>query len=157
MMAEEKPPYKLVVDLKAFRVEPLQKALQRLNELTEQHETPGELGAKLTLESWEEEALVEIAEVFEAWLTEEKVGVDGTFTIKRPVVRVKKPEPTRVPAAQQAMAGFRDAVTDFSARYGGPRATISVNGGEPVDLDDTAAATEVIADGLRLGARRRGA
>ena len=110
-MATEKPWYKLEVTLEAARVETLMRALERLNELSSEHSQPGELKTKVVMESFEEGTLTAIRDLFELWLRHNRVGIDGTVTMRAPLVR-HKPEPE----AKQGRF-------DFSVRKAAPPVT----------------------------------
>ena len=97
-MAQDKPPFKLVIDLETFRPDALADTLDRLRDLCEEHDqTAGELKTKLTIESWSEEALTTIRNAIEIWLRVNKTVISGEATLKGPLVRPKA-EPTPMEA-----------------------------------------------------------
>lgn len=96
-MADEKPWYTLKIDLKARKVEVMNGALEKLDEITSEHSTPGQLRTAIKFESFQEETLQAIREAFEAWLRQQRLGVEGDVTMTSPVVR-PRPEPAPMDA-----------------------------------------------------------
>jgi len=86
----ERPPYKLTIDLETYRPDALKDTLDRLRELTEEHnQTGGELKTKLTIESWQEDALLAIRDQIETYLRQHKLLITGEVAMKGPLVRPK--------------------------------------------------------------------
>jgi hypothetical protein len=106
-MATDKPPYRLTIDLETWHPDALKDTLDRLRELTDEHDqTSGELKTKLTIESWQEDALVAIRNQIESYLRHNKLLITGDATIKGPLVR-PKPEPTPMEALLNTDLGRR--------------------------------------------------
>jgi hypothetical protein len=104
-MPTEKPPYSLVIDLKTYHPDALKDTLDRLRELCdEQEQSTGELKTKLTIESWQEDALIAIRNQIESYLRHNKLLISGEATVKGPLVR-PRPEPTPMEQALGQMLG----------------------------------------------------
>jgi hypothetical protein len=79
-----------VIDLETYRADALKDTLDRLRELIEEHDqTSGELKTKLTIESWQEDALLAIRDQIEIYLRQHKTQITGEATIRGPLVRPK--------------------------------------------------------------------
>lgn len=124
-MADDKPWYSLEIKLSAAKVEKMTAAMTRLDEITSEHSTPGQLKATIEFESFQEETLTAIREQFELWLRQERLGVEGDVSMKSPVVRPR-------PDASTPMDDLFDEVLPSSGRVekiafssGGKPATLS--------------------------------
>lgn len=93
-MPQEKPPYKLSIDLESFRPEAINDALDRLNDLCSEHDQTGKVKAKVAIESHHEDALLAIREQIETYLRANKIIIEGKVTMESPVVR---PQPEKTP------------------------------------------------------------
>lgn len=93
-MPNEKPPYKLSIDLESFRPEAINEALERLNALCSEHDQTGKVKAKVVIESHQEDALLAIREQIETYLRARKIIIEGKVTMESPVVR---PQPEKTP------------------------------------------------------------
>ena len=106
-MPKEKPLYKLTVDLVTYFPDALNATLEKLQELTEEHDqVTGELKTKVIVETDSEEAVRQIRYQLETYLRQHKTQISGEVVIKEPLVR---PEPTPLPM---------DAIEGFAERHG---------------------------------------
>lgn len=120
-MAQDKPPYKLTIDLETYTADALKDTLDRLHELTEEHDqSSGELKTKLTIESWQEEALLAIRDQIEMYLRQHKLLISGEATIKGPLVR-PKPEKTPMEALLSTDLARRAERVEFVSSDREPR------------------------------------
>ena len=118
-MADDKPWYTLEIKLTASKVEKMTAALERLDEITSEHSTPGMLKFGVKFESFQEETLQAIREQFEVWLRQERLGIEGDVVMKSPVVR---PQPEKAPMdalfEEVLPGGGRIDSIEFSGRDG---------------------------------------
>ena len=89
----EKPPYSLSISLESYRPEAINAALERLNELCSEYDQAGKVKAKVTIESYQEDALLAIREQIETYLRVKKVILEGKVTLESPVVRPETKTP----------------------------------------------------------------
>jgi len=108
-MPQDKPPFKLTINLESYRPDALNSAVERLRELCEEHDqTTGEMKTKIILESWKEEPLLAIRAQIETYLRHHKLLLDGKATIESPIVR---PRPELTPM-EEAIERLRPKAGD---------------------------------------------
>ena len=86
-MAGDKPPYKLTIKLESERPDVIGEALGQLRTIAGEHDQTGKGSATLTIESYLEQPLSAICEVFEQWLWGHTIGVGCEMNLARPGLR----------------------------------------------------------------------
>lgn len=119
MAEKDKPWYSLEINLSAAKVEPMNQALARLDEITSEHSIPGGPKVKLKFESFQEDVLWAIREQFEIFMRQSKLGVEFDVTLKQPGIR---PRPEKAPMdelfEEVLPSGGRIESIEFSGRDG---------------------------------------
>lgn len=86
-MADEKPPYKLVIKFTSARPDAIGDALAQLRELASEFDQTGEGTAQVTFESFRQRDLTELSDAFEDWLFRHMIGIGCEMSLKRPGLR----------------------------------------------------------------------
>lgn len=86
-MPTDKAPYKLTIKLTSSRADAVGEALTELRQMMSDYDQSGETSTTVTLESYKEAPLTEIANIFELWLYRYKIGLECDMGLKRPGLR----------------------------------------------------------------------